>query len=192
MLKYFCDKCGNEFKSNGLVIPLYVRDGLGIKLFCASYQYLCDECAKKFNAVKDRLKYEEDFFDMADEDISLMEYDFKVGDEVITSTGQVGIIESICDCERCKKRGFYEPKVKLTKGVYNIYITDNDKNNNFSNFYKIGKYKFGNVDKESIKCDIEIEAKNIDEATSRLEEYRKQLELISWLNCSDLVQEMMK
>lgn len=192
MIKYFCDKCGNEFRSNGLVVPLYVRDGLGVKLFCASYQYLCDECTKKFNAVKDRLKYEEDFFDMADEDISLMEYDFKVGDEVITSTGQVGVIESICDCERCKKRWFYEPKVKLTRGVYDIYITDSDKENGFKDFYKIGSYKFGNIDKESINCDIELEIHNIEEATKRLEKYREQLELMSCLNCSDWVKEMMK
>ena len=192
MIKNFCDKCGNEIKSNGLVIPLYVRDGLGVKLFCASYQYLCDECTKKFNAVKDRLKYEEDFFDMADEDISLMEYDFKVGDEVITSTGQVGVIESICDCERCKKRGFYEPKVKLTKGVYEIYITDNDKENRIKDFYKIGSYKFGNVDKESIRRDIEIETHIIEKATKRLEKYREQLERMSWLNCFDLEKEMME
>jgi hypothetical protein len=192
MIKYFCDRCENEFKSNGLAIPIYARDGLGAKLMFVGDKHLCDECTKKFNAIKYRLKYEEDFFDMSDEDISLTEYDFKVGDEVITSTGQVGVIERICDCERCKKRGFYEPNVKLTKGVYDIYITDNDKNNNFSNFYKIGKYKFGNVDKESIKCDIERETHNIDEAASRLEEYRKQLERISWLSCSDLVQSMMK
>ena len=191
MIKYFCDRCGNEFKSNGLTVPIFARDGLGAKLLFAKNKHLCDECAKKFNMVRSRLKYEEDFFDMPDEDIVLMEYDFKVGDEVITSTGQVGIIESICDCEGCKKRGFYEPKVKLTNGVYDIYITDNDKNNNFSSFYKIGKYKFGNIDKESVNCDIEYETHYIEEATKRLEEHRKQLERITWLSCHDLVQEMM-
>lgn len=192
MIKYFCDRCNNEVKSDGLIVPIYARNGMGVKLLFVEYKYLCNECVKKFDMVKDNLEYEEDFFNMSDEDIALKEYDFKVGDEVITSTGQVGVIESICDCERCKKRGFYEPNVKLTKGVYDIYITDNDKNNNFSSFYKIGKYKFGNIDKESIKYDIEIESKNIEAATNRLEEYRKQLECISWLSCHDLVQEMMK
>lgn len=192
MIKYFCDKCGNEFKSNGLAVPMYAYNAAGVKLMFLKNNILCDECAKKFNMVKDRLEHEEDFFDMSDEDIALMEYDFKVGDEVITSTGQVGIIESICDCDRCKERGFYEPRVKLAKGVDGIYITDYDKNNNFSNFYKIGKYKFGNIDKESVKHDIEMETKNIEEANNRLEEYRNQLERISWLNCHDLLQEMMK
>ena len=188
MIKYFCDRCGNEFKLNGLVIPIYTRDGLGVKLMFIDNKHLCDECAKKFNAIKDRLKYEEDFFDMSDEDISLTEYDFKVGDEVITSTGQVGVIESICDCDKCKKRGVYEPKVKLTKGVYDIYITDNDKNNNFKDFYKIGKYKFGNIDKTSINRDIEYETYNIEESTKRLNEYRNQLKRMSWLSCNDLGQ----
>lgn len=190
MIKYFCDRCRNEFKSNGLMLPIYARDSFGAKIVFACEKHLCDKCAKKFNMIKDRLKYEEDFFDMSDEDIALMEYDFKVGDEVITSTGQVGIIESICDCERCKKRGFYEPSVSLIHGVYDIYITDNDKENGFSSFYEIGKYKFGNIDKDSINRDIELEAHNIEEATKRLEEYRKQLERISCLSTLDLIKEM--
>jgi hypothetical protein len=131
--------------------------------------------------VKDRLEHAEDFFDMSDEDISLMEYDFNVGDVVMTSTGETGVIESICDCERCKARGFYEPQVKLTEGVCNIYITDNDKNNGFKNFFKIGKYKFGNIDKESIERDIELETQNIKEANKRLETYRNQLTTMSAL-----------
>ena len=181
MIKYFCDRCDKEFKEFGLAIPVYVRDALGAKLFFFDQKHLCDECAKKFNMVKDRLKYEEDFFDMSDEDISLMEYDFKVGDVVVTSTGESGIIESICDCDRCRKRGFYEPNVKLTEGVYDIYITDNDKNNGFSNFYKIGKYVFGNIDKESIQRDIDSEERCIEESTKRLEIYRNQLIMMSAL-----------
>ena len=191
MIKCFCDRCNNEIKSDGLAVPIYARNGMGVRLLFVGNKHLCNECVEKFNVVKDRLEYEEDFFDMSDEDIALMEYDFKVGDEVITSTGQVGVIESICDCDRCKERGFYEPKVKLVHGVYDIYITDNDKNNSFSNFYKIGKYKFGNIDKESIEYDMEIESRNIEESTKRLEEYRKQLERMSWFSCHDLVQSMM-
>lgn len=191
MIKCFCDKCNNEIKSDGLVVPIYARNRMGVRLLFVGNKHLCNECVKKFNVVKDRLEYEEDFFDMSDEDIALMEYDFKVGDEVITSTGQVGVIESICDCDFCRDRGFYEPKVSTTKGVDGIYITDSDKRTNFSSFYKIGKYKFGNIDKESVKRDIETETKNIEDATNRLEEYRKQLEYMSWLSCSDLVKEMM-
>lgn len=192
MIKYFCDKCGDEFKENGLVIPVYARDSLGAKLLLVGNKHLCAKCTNKFNMVKDRLEHEEDFFDVSDEDIELMEYDFRVGDKVITSTGQVGIIDSICDCEKCKKRGFYEPSVSLIHGVYDIYITDNDKENGFSSFYEIGKYKFGNIDKESIEHDIEYETNNIVKSTKRLEEYRKQLERMSWFSCHDLLQEMIK
>lgn len=69
MIKYFCDKCGNEFKSNGLIIPIYARDRCGVKLIFAKDKHLCGKCANKFNAVKNLLEYEEDFFDMLDEDI---------------------------------------------------------------------------------------------------------------------------
>lgn len=192
MIKYFCDRCGNEFKSNGLVIPVYARDGLGVKTFFVDNKHLCAKCTDKFNMIKDRLEYEEDIFRTSDEDIGLMEYDFKIGDEVITSDGCVGIIESICTCDKCKERGFYEPKVRKAKGAYDIYITDNDKRNGFSSFYKIGKYRFGNVDKDSINRDIEYETHCIEEATKRLNEYRNQLERISFLNCSDLLQEIVK
>ena len=52
---------------------------------------------------------------------------FKVGDQVITDDGRVGVIESICDCESCKDRGFYEPRVKMQDGYDQIWITDTDK-----------------------------------------------------------------
>lgn len=181
MVKYFCDKCGNEFKEFGLAIPIYAYDGLGVRLTFLDQKHLCNECASKFKMVKDRLNHEEDFFEMTDEDISLMEYDFQVGDIVVTSTGETGFIDSICDCRNCKARGFYEPRVKLTEGVYDIYITDNDKNNGFSNFYKIGKYVFGNIDKESIQRNIDAEEHNIKAATARLEIYRQQLIMMSAL-----------
>lgn len=114
-----------------------------------------------------------------------MKYDFKVGDKVITSTGVTGVIEDFCKCSCCKERGFYEPEVKTTFGTEKIYITDNDMRNNFSNFYKIGKYKFGNIDKDSVKHDIKFETQNIEESTKRLETYEKQLGLICLLEAID-------
>ena len=181
MVKYFCDKCGNEFKESGIAIPINVYNCIGVKSPYVGQKHLCNECASKFNMVKDRLKHEEDFFEMTDEDISLMEYDFQVGDIVITSTGETGFIDDICDCRNCKARGFYEPQVKLTEGIYDIYITNNDKNNGFNNFYKIGKYVFGNIDKKSIQRDIDTEEHNIKAATARLEIYRQQLITMSAL-----------
>lgn len=71
-VRYFCDRCEKEFKSEGLAIETYARDALGTKLFYMGVGLLCEGCAKKFNMVKDRLKYEEDFFDMSDEDFYTM------------------------------------------------------------------------------------------------------------------------
>lgn len=174
-VKYFCDKCGNECKSNCTVIPMYAYDARGAAIVHFKNNFLCDECTEKFKLVEDRLEHDEDFFDMTDDDIALMEYDFKVGDTVITDTGMVGVIESICDCDRCKARGFYEPKVKVTNGADDtIWITNTDKENGFISFYQIGKYKFGNIDKESVECWIENENNNIKVASKRLEEYEKQ------------------
>ena len=162
MVRYFCDRCGKEI------------DEAEITLFAES-ACLYVECESKFQMIKDRLEGCMNFLNMSDEDIELMAYNFKVGDEVITSDGRIGIIESICDCDRCKKRGFYEPQVKLSEGVGGIYITDTDKKNGFSNFYKIGKYKFGNVDTEDIRENIVIAADKIAMATEEFNTYRKQL-----------------
>lgn len=178
-VKYFCDKCGNECKSNCTVIPMYAYDGLGMKIVHIKNNILCDECAKKFKLVEDRLEHDEDFFDMTDVDIALMEYDFKVGDKVITSTGQTGVIESICDCKNCKERGFCEPNVRTINGVGEIYITDNDKRVGFKSFYQIGEYLFGNIDKESVEYDIENESRKIEEATNNMYTYKRQLKRLN-------------
>ena len=171
MIKYFCDRCGKE--TDHIKMTLSNFSGKSD----ARIALLCPECTDKFQTVKDRLHNRMDFLKMSDEDIALMEmeYDFKVNDEVITSDGRLGIINSICECENCKKRGFYEPQVKLIEGVDDIYITDTDKKNGFSNFYKIGKYKFGNVDKESILDDINRTVYEISKAGENLYAYREQL-----------------
>ena len=183
-LKYFCDRCGRELKSNNNSpggIAIIRRVGTDFSQGFKGMSYLCDECAEKFIMVKDRLEHENDFFDMTDDDIALMEYDFKVGDVVITSTGETGIIESICDCDKCKKRGFYEPKATVINGDDTIYITDTDKGNGFISFYQIGKYKFGNIDKESVERSIEYEKNRADEAVQNTKKYMEQLKMLERL-----------
>ena len=78
---------------------------------------------------------------------------FNIGDEVITADGYVGKIISICECSRCKNRGFYEPIVEWSDGTVD-WITDFEQSNNFRNYYKIGDYVFGNVQFESVKRQI--------------------------------------
>ena len=108
-------------------------------------------------------------------------YDFKVGDEVINSRGSKGVIIEICNCDRCKDRGFLEPQVTNTLGADYIYITDLDKSNGFSNYYKIGEYMFGNIDEASVISDIKNTTENIRELEKRLYDLKCQLRLINQL-----------
>lgn len=68
-VRYFCDRCEKEFKSGGLRMPIYARDGFGARLCYIGDGYLCEKCTEKFNKIKDHIEYEEDFFTMTDEEI---------------------------------------------------------------------------------------------------------------------------
>ena len=80
---------------------------------------------------------------------------FKIGDEVITSTGEIGRIVGICTCDLCKRRGFYEPRVEFIIGGAR-YISNKDKKDNFRSYYKIGDKIYGNIDEDGIKDEDEI------------------------------------
>ncbi len=182
MIKYYCDRCEKEFANDGICVPIYAQDAFGVKLVHLNDKHLCPECAKKFNTIKGRLDDVDDFFTMSNEDISLMEYDFKIGDQIITDIGEVGYIESICDCEKCKERGFYEPRVITLIGADRIYITDTDKENNFSSFYKIGKYTFGNLNRDLLERLIRTQKEYVDEKMNELDMYYKQLDMIEYIS----------
>lgn len=153
MVKFYCDKCGKETtgdKIKRVIEDQYACDARGNKLmrFPKATYDLCEECLGKYEKLNIEIQ---DFMTMSDEDIELALYTFKVGDEVITDDGRVGTITDICTCEKCKERGFYEPKVTTETGIYDIYITDTDKNNGFISYYKIGDKVFGNVDEKAEK-----------------------------------------
>ena len=67
-------------------------------------------------------------------------YEFRVGDEVETVDGMSGKIVSICHCERCAERGFFEPRWETLDGEYSDYITVNQANRGFPYYRRIGKY----------------------------------------------------
>ncbi len=147
MIKYFCDRCGKETpKAFKVILKDVIRGGrCDDVLFVLDNGILCEECSEKFEAIKDKLKREEDIFEMTDEDIELLHHPFKVGDEVITDDGKVGKIIDICKCDKCKERGFYELEVEFDDGDTD-YISISDKNDGFGSFYKIGSHVFGNLD----------------------------------------------
>jgi len=174
MIKYFCDRCGKEMEK-GRQMYTGVYDGLGVLIdYIGTPKHLCEECSEKLDAIKEQLEHEEDIFDMSDEDIELLRYTFKVGDKVITEDGRVGHLTDICTCDKCKKRGFYEPRVEMDIGVLKIWITDTDKENGFINFYQIGDRIFGNVDKEASEYILQ----RIEELEHELTEYEEQLEVV--------------
>ena len=178
MVKCFCDKCKKEVP-DVIRIPEWqiAEDGCGVKLlsFIKDEHDLCQKCNERF----ERLNLDiTDYMKLSEEELDFLEYTFKVGDEVITSTGQVGVITDICTCGQCKERGFYEPIVETKIGNYHIYITDNDKRVNFRSFYKIGDRVFGNIDEDVVLHDIKWTNEQIEQLNHELYQMRDQLDIV--------------
>ena len=131
-------------------------------------KYFCDRCGKETDGVHicDECEQKE------------LTCGFKVGDEVITSTGKVGHIDWICDCDKCKERGFFEPHIEVGIGVGSIYLTDNDKRRDFRSFYKIGDRIFGNIDEDSLDYSIQSTQSEIQELQEDLIQLNAQLDVI--------------
>jgi hypothetical protein len=160
MIKFYCDKCGKEITGDANVFSndTEIRDGHNVLMtYKGKICYICDECR----------------------DYGLT-CGFKVGDEVITSTGQVGKIISICDCGFCEARGFYEPTVETEEGD-RIYLTNNDKRVNFRSFYKIGGQVFGNIDKDVLLDEIKSTQQQLTELRNKITNLYVQLNRIQEL-----------
>lgn len=68
-------------------------------------------------------------------------YDFHVGDFVEDIDGNVGYIDFICDCDKCKERRFNEPRIHYTSGEID-YITVYQLEHLDKSYRRIGKYEF--------------------------------------------------
>lgn len=104
--------------------------------------------------------------------MNIGDYKFNVGDEVVSIWGERGKITHICDCDKCRERGFFEPFWRSDEDEN--YISEWEAAHGFPSYYKIGKYYFNKLDKEYI-----IQAINYQE--ERLEQYRKRLRVIEEL-----------
>lgn len=161
MIKIFCDKCGKEITSGAhkVIEEIKCTDARGDTLVTFPKEiHICDECME-----------------------NSLTCGFKIGDEVITSTGEVGRITEICTCDQCKERGFYEPTVEVEIGNWSIYITDTDKRNGFSSFYKIGDQVFGNIDEDTVKDSIKSTKEEIRKLQLELIELDGQLNMVNIL-----------
>lgn len=79
-----------------------------------------------------------------------MNYEFHVGDYVEDMDGRVGYISKICDCEKCKERGWYEPSIKYTNGTED-YISNYDVKSIPDCYIRIGAYDFTKKEKKKIE-----------------------------------------
>ena len=68
-------------------------------------------------------------------------YDFRVGDYVEDIDGNVGYIDFICDCDKCKERKFDEPRIRYASGETD-YITVYQLEHLEKLYRRIGKYEF--------------------------------------------------
>lgn len=140
-------------------------------------KYFCDKCGKEIESGNLCSSCQEEELTCG----------FKKGDTVITDDGRTGFINGFCTCEKCKSRGFYEPKVITDEGMIPIHITNLDKDNGFPGFYRIGNRVFGNVDRDAvstIKKLISISERTIKELETNIEGYKVQLRMAKTLGAA--------
>ena len=102
------------------------------------------------------------------------DYEFKVGDKVITIDGYVGQIVHICTCDRCKERGFYEPTWQKDDNDEFEYITNYVAESGFKDYYQIGKYKFGHeFDKKTVAETVKYFEETVKRVKKRLKFIKK-------------------
>ena len=78
------------------------------------------------------------------------DYEFAIGDKVVTIYGEVGHIVDICRCDRCLERGFRELTWRSDANHNVGWITIYDAERGFDDFYQIGKYRFGHTFNKSV------------------------------------------
>ena len=101
--------------------------------------------------------------------MKISDYNFKVGDRVITTRGEIGRINNICTCEKCKERGFFEPTWDDYTNEVRRNISNYEAENNFQGYYSIGEYKFGNeFEKDEIIDSIDRHNKAISDLLIQL------------------------
>lgn len=103
--------------------------------------------------------------------MNIKDYEFNIGDIVITTEGETGKIVDICKCERCEARGFYEPIWIDDCEDLKHYITNYQAERNFRGYYQIGKYRFNDFDKDEV-------LRNIEFHEAKLNQWEKQLKFI--------------
>lgn len=114
--------------------------------------------------------------------MNIGDYEFRVGDEVITTEGERGKITKICTCDRCQERGFYEP-FWIGEDKDNKYERCIDKFTaeiGFNGYYKIGNYRFNDFDKAEVY-------QNLAYCEDSLQKYKRQLKVIEEMESKEIL-----
>ena len=93
---------------------------------------------------------------------------FHEGDYVENNDGKIGYISSICHCDECKKRGFFEPTITYSDGTTD-YISNYSVKTVSSDYKQIGIQKFSTEDELRNKiAALEKENKELKETVDNL------------------------
>lgn len=93
---------------------------------------------------------------------------FHEGDFVENKDGKIGYISSICHCDECKKRGFFEPTITYSDGTTD-YISNYSVKTVSSDYKQIGIQKFSTEDELRNKiATLEKENKELKEKVDNL------------------------
>ena len=76
---------------------------------------------------------------------NITDIQFNEGDFVENKDGKIGYISSICHCDECKKRGFFEPTITYSDGTTD-YISNYSVKTVSSDYKQIGTQKFSTED----------------------------------------------
>ena len=109
--------------------------------------------------------------------MNIQDYNFKVGDTVITTIGEVGKITGICYCRYCAERGFFEPTWRVETEMCDRYITKYDAECGFIGFYRIGDYHFDEFNKAELYAKIasyEKELKRLKKQLKVIEKFERE------------------
>lgn len=82
---------------------------------------------------------------IASEENNTKDIQFHEGDFVENKDGKIGYISSICHCDECKKRGFFEPTITYSDGTTD-YISNYSVKTVSSDYKQIGTQKFSTED----------------------------------------------
>lgn len=109
------------------------------------------------------------------EENSVTYIQFHEGDYVENNDGKVGYISSICHCDECKKRGFFEPTITYFDGTTD-YISNYSVKTVSSDYKQIGTQKFSTEDvlRNRIAA-LEKENKELTEKVNHLTERNHEL-----------------